>query len=183
MKKKKKKGTPKGFMNIILKAIKNQKCIHVGSCGRGAKLKRHPHFKKAAPKIIGFDINEKDVEIANELGYTEIFHADATNPKDMEEIVEKYGTFPHVLMPEVIEHVPNVGLLLEGCKILMGKKGKLYITTPNVWRCDEELRINNDHVCWYCKRTLGTLIRRHNMYIEEMHELGKTLCVIARRNK
>lgn len=171
----------KGAMKVMLDAIRGQKVIHVGACGQKGRLKRHKPFKDVAPDIIGFDVSKQDVKIANELGFPEIFYADATNLEHMRKIVDEHGWFPHVVMPEVIEHVTNPGMLLDGCRILMQPKGTLYLTTPYVWNFQKGVRINKDHVCWYCEKTLPVLLKKHRLYATTLQVYGKQLFAIVKR--
>lgn len=165
----------------ICKQIKGQKAIHVGAVGQKGRLKRHISFKEVCPDIVAFDISKKDVEIAHKMGYPEIFVADATNKTHMKAIVEEHGTFPHVLMPEVIEHVPNLGLLLEGMKILMSKKGRLYITTPYMWGVKPKVRPSKHHICWFCEHTISKLLRTYGFSIEVSKIFVASMLVIARK--
>jgi 2-polyprenyl-3-methyl-5-hydroxy-6-metoxy-1,4-benzoquinol methylase len=176
-----KKLVTKGAMKIILESVRNQKVIHVGAVGQKGRLKRHIPLKKACPDIIGFDISKKDIKIANDLGFDEIFYADVTNMEHMKKIVEEYGTFPHVVMPEVIEHVPNLLLLLQGCKKLMSKKGKLYITTPHVFIYKEGDRIPKKHICWFCEKTIKALLNMAGLKVQHYEVFGKSMLVIAER--
>lgn len=176
-----KKMPTKGAMKIMRDAIKGQKAIHVGAVGQKGRLKRHIPFKMVCPDIIGFDISKKDVEIANNLGFNEIFVADVTNMEDMKKIIEEHGKFPHIVMPEVLEHVTNPGMLLEGCKKLMKPKGRLYLTTPYVWKFSEKERVNKDHNAWYCKKTIVVLLKKHKMHAKKIEIYGKQLFVIAEK--
>jgi 2-polyprenyl-3-methyl-5-hydroxy-6-metoxy-1,4-benzoquinol methylase len=173
----------KGYIEIIQDNIRSAKTIHVGAVGisKRKRLVRHRAYTKATGQMIGFDYDPKKVAVAHSGGFDEIFVADVTSKDDIDWIIKKHGQFPHVIMTEVIEHIGNLSLALDGVNRLMTKKGRLYITTPNAENINKIKKVSPDHICWFCKQTLGTLLGRSGLEIVETYEHKNTLFVIAEK--
>ncbi|MEQ1675572.1 MAG: methyltransferase domain-containing protein [Chitinophagaceae bacterium] len=127
----------------------------------------HSGIAKVATQITGIDYLEKDVEIIkNKYGY-EGYFGDANHLEN----VPLNRQFDVIVCGELIEHITNPGLMLEGIKRFMHKDSVLIITTPNPWGRDfikkvgngeaEQSWINPEHICWYSHFTLKNTLIRH----------------------
>ena len=79
--------------------------------------------------------------------------------------------FEIVFAGSIIEHLSNVGRMLEGARDLIGNDGELIIVTPHAFGLLQELRvalwhaesINPEHTCWFSVGTLKQLCARHGL--------------------
>jgi 2-polyprenyl-3-methyl-5-hydroxy-6-metoxy-1,4-benzoquinol methylase len=170
------------YIKKIQESIKSGKVIHVGAVGTSDKqLKRHSMFKSVAKNIVGFDHDEKLVKVAKKKGFSEIFLADVTNSKNVDNIIKKFGQFDHVVMTEVIEHIGNLTSAFNNIHRLMNENGKLYISTPNLIRAKKGVQPNPDHICWFCEFTVTTLLRRSHLKVISVKDYGNKMLVIAEK--
>ncbi|MBW8886647.1 MAG: methyltransferase domain-containing protein [Fibrobacteres bacterium] len=126
----------------------------------------HGQLRSVAKRLAGIDYLASDVEaISAKYGY-ECYAGDAMRLEG----VPLRDTFDVILCGELIEHIENPGLMLDGIKRFMHADSVLAITTPNPWctqRIDlvnrgilEDRWLNNEHVCWYTYGTLKQLLQR-----------------------
>jgi hypothetical protein len=81
-----------------------------------------------------------------------------------------------ILLPEVIEHVPDAGVLVREAAALAGRYGaEIVVTVPNAlaftavldWWSGQE-RVHPDHVSTYTPRTLQTLLEKSGVLPREI---------------
>jgi ubiquinone/menaquinone biosynthesis C-methylase UbiE len=127
----------------------------------------HSKISNVANEIVGLDYLEKDVKsIKEELGINAV-SGDVMKLED----VNLNMTFDVIVCGELIEHIANPGLMLEGLKRFMNEETILIITTPNPWRDlwvkhvynkhDESNWLNPEHVAWYSFGTLKQMLERY----------------------
>jgi SAM-dependent methyltransferase len=129
----------------------------------------HGWINTVASRLVGIDYLKNDVEkIRDKYGY-EAYYGDAMDLGSCA-LNEQFDV---VICGELIEHLTNPGLMLEGIKRFMKKDGILIITTPNVWgktylhqakRSNEQDWVNDEHVQWYSFFTLANTIGRHGYH-------------------
>ena len=126
----------------------------------------HKKIAEVAKELVGFDYLKSEVEaIRKELGY-ECYFANVMNLED----VKLDKKFDVIVCGELIEHLENPGLMLDGIKRFMHKDSVLVITTPNPWSLNrlklikrgilEDKWLNKEHVAWYSYQTLKQLLER-----------------------
>jgi len=103
------------------------------------------------------------------------YYADVTRLDKL----EYQDKFDIVVCGELIEHIENPGLMLDGIKRFMHNESLLIITTPNPWSNErikliksgklENLWLNKEHVCWYSFETLKQLLDRKG-YVEKKYD-------------
>jgi 2-polyprenyl-3-methyl-5-hydroxy-6-metoxy-1,4-benzoquinol methylase len=159
----------------ICSKIKNSdSVVHIGALPRQVdekvpRVKRHKAFKKAAPKIIGLDIQKDVVKKIQKMEYPEIHYGDITNKEDVDSFIERFGTFDHVVAPELIEHVRNAGLMFDNIYNLTNPKGNIYLTTPNAAWPDRKFRkLHPEHICYYDFWTLKVSLKMSKLEIKEV---------------
>lgn len=184
----------KTYVHRITHEMKNKpgKAIHIGAVGACKRkgFTRHQEYKKSNPNIIGIDDKAKLVKRAHNKGHKEIFVADITNKEQVNKIIEKHGTFEHLILTEVIEHVGNLTMMFDNIYSMMTDTSQLYISTPNIrsdyvikyWQSQQRYKVNNDHIAWFCIKTITTLLKRSNLTIVHSREYKKSLFVIAKRS-
>jgi len=86
--------------------------------------------------------------------------------------------FDYIRAGNIVEHLSNPGKLLDNVKRHLKDDGVFVLETANVKGVGYIFFKNNpDHVAWYCKYTLTTLLERHGFIIKEIH-----YCVWQKRN-
>lgn len=127
----------------------------------------HEKLSSCSKRLVGVDFLEKDVEyIKNMYGY-ECYYGDVTQ-LDSVPLSEQFDV---IVCGELIEHIDNAGLMLNGLKPFMDTSSILIITSPNPWSSErlklikngylENEWLNTEHVCWYSYETLKQLLERY----------------------
>ena len=143
----------------------------------------HIELGKYAEKLYGLDYDQKGIDILNQRGIGDIFQGDLENlgavPLD--------ETFDVIIAGEMIEHLNNPGLFLEGIKRFMNPNTRLVITTINAYgalrfvyyflrgKGGVNEAVHSDHVAYYSYSTLSLLLRRHQLEVNEFlfYDLGE----------
>lgn len=137
------------------------------------------HFELAekANTLFGFDADKKGIEILNEAGASNLYEADLENL----DAVRLDETFDVIIAGEMIEHLNNPGLFLEGIKRFMHKDTLLVITTINAYcamrnliyflrgKQGENEPVHPDHVAYYSYKTLKLTLSRMDLEIERFY--------------
>lgn len=156
-----KSGSHRERFEAVKPYVEGRSVIDIGAasgCGRPDWM--HAHLTEVAKEVVGIDLNPELIARARELGYP-ILEGDAAT-------LELPKTFEVAFAGELIEHIANPGNFLESLKRLLGSAGLLVLTTPNAFRITNflyrlgksDVRVNADHVCWYCDKTLPALLDR-----------------------
>lgn len=140
-------------------------CAHHSSDNESKDYWLHKHLCKTAKNVMSVDILENDVHKLCKLGYNIV----AGNV----ETVNLNEKFDVIVMGEFIEHVSNVGIILDNIRSHLDKDEKLILTTQNTSNIihfitillNGKLRINAEHVIWYNMNTLNTILKRHGFEI------------------
>jgi SAM-dependent methyltransferase len=126
----------------------------------------HALLSTVARELVGIDYLKNTVEaIREEYGY-ECYCADVMNLQEL----GLQRTFDVIVCGELIEHIENPGLMLDGIKRFMHRGSILVITAPNPWSRQrmklirrgilENQWLNKEHVAWYSFQTLKQLLER-----------------------
>jgi len=121
----------------------------------------HDLLSGSAARVVGSDINEDALERMRQMGTVDLYSAGEV-PSDL--------SFDLVLVPDVIEHIPNVGDFLEG---LRQYACDVVITTPNALRMHNRLLfthelVNTDHRYWFSPYTLAKCLVTAGYDIKQM---------------
>ncbi|MGH2552215.1 MAG: methyltransferase domain-containing protein [Chitinophagaceae bacterium] len=162
-------------LDEIIKLCTNKTVLHLGYVQHSHLYEKlisegkwvHSNIANVATQLVGVDYLEEDVKKIKEKYGFEGYFGDANHLEQ----VKLDRTFDVIVCGELIEHITNPGLMLEGIKRFMHQSSILIITTPNPWSknfirninkgSDEENWINPEHVCWYTKYTLKNTLARH----------------------
>lgn len=129
----------------ILKEMKAVNIVHIGCCGHFHNIKKqmenrshfHAMLIQNFKNVIGFDIEEKSVEYLSSFGIEDIYGKDfIEDTEEVKEIIaKKLGDEPYViLLPEVLEHIPNPVYFLEKIAENYGSgQNKILISVPNAY--------------------------------------------------
>lgn len=162
--------------NEILKYCTNKNVLHIGFIQHenmwrdkiNEKDWLHSKIMSVSKSVVGIDYLKNEVEIIKKELEIECYYGDATNLSEVK--IDK--KFDVIVCGELIEHIANPGLMMDGLKRFMNKDSKLIITTPNPWRDlwvnhifsnnDEKNWLNKEHVSWYSYQTLKQLLERYS---------------------
>lgn len=142
----------------------------------------HFELEKIAGELYGFDFDQDGIDILVSHGSKNLFQADLEKLDD----VNLDKTFDIIIAGEMIEHLNNPGLFLEGIKRFMKSETQLVITTINAYCAMRFLQyglrgkggvsepVHPDHIAYYSYSTLKLLIERHDFDIGKFmfYDLG-----------
>ncbi len=162
--------TTKHRFNFLLPLIKDKKVLDIG-CVVGYRKPNwiHNSIVTNAKSAIGIDIDQKAIQEINEM-YPKLNviqgNACAFELNDEYEVIHA---------GELIEHIDNFNGFLTSVKKHLKKDGLFVFSTPNVetinhvlYNLTGGLKVNDEHVCWFCDKTLTTLLVRNGFKVEEI---------------
>jgi SAM-dependent methyltransferase len=137
----------------------------------------HFDLAKIASELYGFDSDRDGIAILEKAGTERLFHADLEHLESIE--IEE--SFDVIIGGEIIEHLSNPGLFLQGIKRFMREDTQLVITTINAYCAMRFLiyglrgkggrnePVHPDHVGYYSFKTLNLMLERHGLKLREFH--------------
>jgi 2-polyprenyl-3-methyl-5-hydroxy-6-metoxy-1,4-benzoquinol methylase len=161
--------------DFLSEFVRNKTVLDVGCVDHSASVERedywlHKHLARSARSIVGLDILESDAAELRRRGYKVICGDAITVSLDQ--------TFDVVVTGEIIEHIDNPAAFVSNMARHPNEKGWLVMNTPHPFFflhflesifSSAERRWNPQHVAWYCRFTLGNLLRRNNLEIASCH--------------
>jgi SAM-dependent methyltransferase len=143
----------------------------------------HPEIEKVAGEVYGIDSDEQGIKELTERGSDNILQGDLERLGEID--LDK--TFNTIVAGDMIEHLDNPGLFLDGIKRFMRPDSRLVLTTINaycgmrfLWYGLRGKRgriefVHPDHVAYYSYSTLKLLVERHGMKVESFlfYDIGK----------
>lgn len=171
-------------VEFIKKKCEGKKVLHLGctnypytenSIKDGSLL--HFELAKVTKDLYGLDLDERGIAILRQQGIDKIFRADLEKLED----ANLNETFEVIIAGEVIEHLSNPGLFLNGIKRFMDQKTELVITTINAYsgmrfaiyalrgRGGINEPVHPDHVAYYSYSTLNLAIKRAGLHVKEFY--------------
>lgn len=135
----------------------------------------HFDLEQSAGELYGFDFDQPGLDILAEAGTKNLYRADLERLGE----VELDRTFDVIVAGEMIEHLNNVGLFLDGIKRFMNAETRLILTTINaycgmrfIWyglrgRKGIAEPVHPDHVAYYSYSTLSVLLKRYSLTVDE----------------
>ncbi len=160
----------------IVSLCENKSVLHLGFVQHSDQYQNmidkgvwlHEMINKVASKLVGFDFLEEEVNILKQAYGYEAYCADVTKLENVK-LSEQYDV---IVCGELIEHLDNPGVMLNGIKRFMHKDSLLIITTPNPWsknrlnlikkQVPESKWLNPEHTCWFSFQTLKQLLERYD---------------------
>jgi 2-polyprenyl-3-methyl-5-hydroxy-6-metoxy-1,4-benzoquinol methylase len=168
-------------LDYIAGLCRGKRVLHVGCADdprtieklqRGTLL--HGRLSEVAQTLHGIDFSGDAIETLRAAGFDNLAVAD----------IEAIGArrpfngvaFDVVVAGEVIEHLSNPGLFLEGVKQYLRDGCSLLVTTVNAYCAHRFLytllrgreSVNPDHTMYLSRRTLVQLVTRHGYAIEDL---------------
>jgi len=160
--------------DTIVDLCRNKRVLHLGYIQHAhlyIKLMEeglwlHEKIHQVANYLVGIDYLDEEVKWFRGNTEYEVYAADVTRLDQW----DYHERFDVIVCGELIEHLENPGLMLNGLKRLMHQDSELIITTPNPWSRnrlrlvrkgeDESLWVNPEHTCWFSYQTLKQILDR-----------------------
>jgi cyclopropane fatty-acyl-phospholipid synthase-like methyltransferase len=137
----------------------------------------HFDLEKVASELWGIDADREGIEILERHGAKNIVLGDLES-LDQCLLTDKFDV---IVAGEVIEHINNPGLFLNGIKRFMDERTELIVTTVNAYcamrffyygargRRGKTEPIHPDHIAHYSYSTLKLLVERHGFRLEHFY--------------
>jgi SAM-dependent methyltransferase len=137
----------------------------------------HHELGSISKELYGLDFDPEGLQILSEAGVENLFRADLEKLEELK--LER--TFDVIIAGEMIEHLNNPGLFLEGIKRFMHGGSRLVITTINAYSAMRfamyGLRgkggpnepVHPDHVAYYSYRTLKLTVERIGLELNQFY--------------
>lgn len=167
-------------LELIKHAAAGKKVLHLGCTNwpytheaLGANMLLHVELERVAKALYGFDYDQEGIDVLKPKGFANLFRADLEKLED----VDLDETFDVIIAGEMIEHLSNPGLFLNGIKRFMNADTELVITTINAYsgmrflvyglrgKGGEVEPVHPDHVAYYSYSTLKLLLNRHGFEV------------------
>ncbi|MDR2547874.1 MAG: class I SAM-dependent methyltransferase [Lachnospiraceae bacterium] len=158
---------------FLMEKCHGKKIIHLGFCDHieviDLKIKHnlwlHAKLLEVAAKCVGLDTNKSAIEHVRKLGYRDVFFCDITTCL-LPEIGSPFTegeVFDYILLPDILEHIPNPVFFLKSLQSNYGKYfNKVIVTVPNAfceanhkWALENVECINTDHFYLFSPYTLA----------------------------
>jgi SAM-dependent methyltransferase len=171
-------------VEFIKKSCEGKKVLHLGCTNYpytqdsiDNKMLLHFELDKVAKELYGFDFDQAGLDILAAANGKNLFRADL---EKLEE-VRLSDTFDVIIAGEMIEHLSNPGLFLQGIKRFMNADTNLLITTINAYcamrfliyglrgKGGKNEPVHPDHVAYYSYRTLSLILERENIEVRKFY--------------
>lgn len=147
------------------------------------KMLLHRDLEQIASHLVGLDADEQGIKTLKEQGSKNLYKADLEHLDELD-LDEKFDV---IVAGEMIEHLSNPGLFLNGIKRFMNAETQLVLTTINAYcgmrfwlyglrgKSGKQEPVHPDHVAYYSYSTLKLLVERHEMHVEKFlfYDVGK----------
>lgn len=163
---------------FLVDFCKNKKrVLHIGCVDSGLLEERYNngellHIKLAqvCDELWGRDIDIEGINFLKKMGIGNLFAIDISDDKSISAI--KDVEFDVIILSEVIEHLLNVGLLLESLKKIMSNTTQLVVTAPNAfsytglfYMIDNTEFVHPDHNYYFSYFTLKNILIKSRLKI------------------
>lgn len=170
-------------VQFIKELCRGQKVLHLGCTNYpytdealAAGMLLHDDLAAAAGELWGIDSDQRGIDTLAAKGTGNIVIGDLEKLDEC----ELSGTFDVIVAGDIIEHLNNPGLFLDGIKRLMSDETRLVITTINAYcgmrffqfglrgKRGQSEPVHPDHVAYYSPATLRLLVGRNGMHVEKL---------------
>ena len=164
---------------LILSYCHGKRVLDIGACSHGMDPTidkagfLHVALCETAKEVVGIDIDLDAVLRLQGKGFT-ILHGSAEELSKL-----NIPKFDCIVAGDVVEHLSNPGLFLDGAFHQLLPGGRLIVSVPNAWSftrlkqlqkgIDDHLWTRDEHVAWYSQATIKELFVRHGYEIESIH--------------
>jgi 2-polyprenyl-3-methyl-5-hydroxy-6-metoxy-1,4-benzoquinol methylase len=184
---------PRSYLSkedFLLAAARGRRVLHLGCVGstdlpvdervRLAKSSLHWELSQVAD-VVGVDYSVEVIEEYRKLGiFTNIV---AGNVEKLTELPLP-GPFEVVIAGDIIEHLSNPGMMLDGIRAFCTAETALIVTTPNAFGLPNygrfllrRFRDGKEHVVSFNATTLSQLLNRHGYKVTRLDTCFQSLSV------
>ena len=159
--------------NIVERVRSDDVILDVGCARHDTERRRrgnlHDELVRKADRVVGIDRVEDEIRAMSENGY-DVVIGDAERLDELHVDAE----FDVVVAGELIEHLSNPGLFLDGARSIIGSEGRLLLSTPNphaiVYTKKAILGQDNnvEHTCWFDEQFIKQLADRHGWTLADL---------------
>jgi len=156
--------------SYLASACTSRSVLHVGCSDFPITVERladqtllHEKLSKVCSRLVGIDNSREGIRSLEERGFTNVLCMDAEDMALSE-------TFDVVLAGDVLEHMSNPGLFLEGARHILNPSGRLIIGVPNAYSfnivkyvCGGSEPTHKDHTYYFSVKTLSQLCSRYQL--------------------
>jgi 2-polyprenyl-3-methyl-5-hydroxy-6-metoxy-1,4-benzoquinol methylase len=165
----------------IINMCRNKSVLHLGCVGftdcaieekvRQACQSLHAAITDCAASCTGVDLDSESINQLREQGV--FLNVIEGNVEHLEDMVPELRGFDVVVAGDIIEHLSNPGLMLDGIRSRLATNGRVIISTPNAFGVASWLRVltgrfkeGAQHVLCFNPYTLTQLVERHGYEVE-----------------
>jgi SAM-dependent methyltransferase len=175
----------------ILASCSGRDIVHLGACDYPMTRQKakhgellHQKLQGKGKSLVGYDNDAASIDLLREeFGLTDIVNRDLSQPFD-----DTVARGDLVICADIIEHVNNVGNMLEACNRLLRPGGTLLVSTINATSLKQAMRalfgrepVHPDHIAYFSYATLGVLLGRFGFRVDDCRYFAyPTLSGVAR---
>lgn len=177
---------------FLIERARGKRVLHLGCADEhlvDQKIKDNAHLHaqlaSVARELWGVDVSREGISQLRQAGFSNLIHGDVERLDEIEDLRNR--DFDVIIAGELIEHLSNPGLFLNGCRSLCSAGTDLILTTPNALVYSQPLfallnreAIHPDHTLMWSPTTLRKLVTRSGFAIREFWVYGGTPCVQMR---
>lgn len=175
---------PRNYLSkdeFLINAARGRRVLHLGCIGftdllaadRVKLAKQSLHWKLSqVADVVGVDYS---IEVVKEYARLGVF----TNivPGNVERLPDSplKGTFDVVIAGDIIEHLSNPGMMLDGIRVFCAEDTRVVLTTPNAFGLPNYGRFllggfkeGQEHVLSFNATTLSQLLNRHGYTVTRL---------------
>ena len=171
-------------VDFIKKVSEGKKVLHLGCTNYPYtkdsienEMLLHFELEKVARELYGFDFDQEGLDILAASGGKNLYRADL---QKLDEVVLD-ETFDVIIAGEMIEHLSNPGLFLQGIRRFMNPETELVITTINAYcalrfviygllgKGGANEPVHPDHVAYYSYKTLSLILSREEIAVKKFY--------------
>jgi len=156
--------------NYLVEQARGKRTLHVGCTDAPITADRlaagtllHLALRQVTESILGIDISEEGLALLRAHGCDDVSLVNA-------EHLDLSERFQCILAGDVLEHLNNPGLFIEGARRHLTDDGELIIGVPSAlsagvlkaWLLTRE-DVHKDHTFYFSPKTLAELCRRHGL--------------------
>ena len=135
----------------------------------------HARLSRTASSVTGLDGDVEGLEKLRRAGFDDLVVGDLEKLEEAD-LAKDYDV---IVAGEIIEHLNNPGIFLNGVRSLMNPSTKLVVTTINAYCGMRSIYysltrgkgthepVHPDHVAYYSYSTLNLLLKRHALSVED----------------
>ncbi len=172
--------------DLILRLITGKSVVHYGCVDDDlslieAKLVKgyylHKVVSQASSRCVGIDINQELIDVlAEKHDIRNVVYGDVERPDSFQLDLGTLKDYQVLLIPDLIEHLNNVGQMLEGIVTHFSPSVKILIMTPNpcgylnflATLLRRELYTDH-HTCLFTTECMKVILRRHGIKIVRIY--------------